>query len=257
MLDSTLSRDRWACASSARRAAGRLEPTPRLRLSWRTPLEGLVAARARRGTYLQFPGDRLEADPTIGNPNLQAERARHLAGRAWRATLRRGRAALARGLSQAPERPDRLRRERARRARRRSSNTGAGTATRHRVPRARAAPERGTGGWRTRWARCATATSRARPSTRRRRTCGTRSRSWGAAAVAGLVVRREVAGPERPPLHADRGTRGRVRVLRRHRLDPGAGGVQQRPFPLVSPARRAGRACVSASARRTSPRRSS
>ena len=66
--------------------SGQTEPSPRLRLSWRTPVDGLVA-HAAAGTYYQFPGDRLEADPTIGNPNLGAERAQHLlvgAARTWR-----------------------------------------------------------------------------------------------------------------------------------------------------------------------------
>jgi hypothetical protein len=52
-------------------------PTPRLRLAWRTPLEG-VTMTAAAGSYRQFPADRLEADPTIGNPGLEAERADHL-----------------------------------------------------------------------------------------------------------------------------------------------------------------------------------
>jgi hypothetical protein len=66
--------------------SGQTEPSPRLRLSWRTPLEGVVAHGAV-GTYYQFPGDRLEADPTIGNPDLGAERSQHLlvgAARTWR-----------------------------------------------------------------------------------------------------------------------------------------------------------------------------
>jgi hypothetical protein len=65
--------------------SGQTEPSPRIRLSWRTPMEGLVA-HAAAGTYYQFPGDRLEADPTIGNPDLGAERSRHLvvgAARTW------------------------------------------------------------------------------------------------------------------------------------------------------------------------------
>ena len=52
-------------------------PTPRLRMSWRTPLHG-VSLTAAAGSYRQFPADRLEADPTIGNPDLEAERADHL-----------------------------------------------------------------------------------------------------------------------------------------------------------------------------------
>jgi hypothetical protein len=53
------------------------EPTPRLRITWRTPLSGVVVTGAS-GSYREFPGDRIEADPTIGNPNLRAERARHI-----------------------------------------------------------------------------------------------------------------------------------------------------------------------------------
>ncbi len=56
---------------------GQTEPTPRLRISWRTPLSGVVLTGAS-GSYREFPGDRLEADPTIGNPDLRAERARHI-----------------------------------------------------------------------------------------------------------------------------------------------------------------------------------
>lgn len=57
--------------------AGRTEPTPRLRVSWRTPLPGVVVTGAA-GSYREFPGDRIEADPTVGNPNLRPERARHI-----------------------------------------------------------------------------------------------------------------------------------------------------------------------------------
>jgi len=87
LLDSTLSAIVGVRIESASRS-GQVEPTPRLRLSWRTPLEGL-ALHAAAGEYLQFPGDRLEADPTIGNPALMAERARHLLLGATR-TFRRG-----------------------------------------------------------------------------------------------------------------------------------------------------------------------
>ncbi len=51
--------------------------TPRLRLAWTTPWPG-VTVTAAAGRYRQFPGDRLETDPTIGNPGLVAERADHL-----------------------------------------------------------------------------------------------------------------------------------------------------------------------------------
>lgn len=51
--------------------------TPRLRLAWNTPMTGVVVTGAA-GSYRQFPGERLETDPTIGNPGLVAERADHL-----------------------------------------------------------------------------------------------------------------------------------------------------------------------------------
>jgi hypothetical protein len=56
--------------------SGQLEPTPRLRLEWRTPV-GLWLTGAA-GSYRQFPGHRIESDPFVGNAELQAERARHL-----------------------------------------------------------------------------------------------------------------------------------------------------------------------------------
>jgi len=56
---------------------GQTEPTPRLRVTWRTPLKGYVLTGAS-GSYREFPGDRIEADPTVGNPNLRPERARHI-----------------------------------------------------------------------------------------------------------------------------------------------------------------------------------
>lgn len=52
------------------------EPTPRLRLQWQTPWGPILSGAA--GSYRQFPGERLEADPQIGSPELRAERARHL-----------------------------------------------------------------------------------------------------------------------------------------------------------------------------------
>jgi hypothetical protein len=51
-------------------------PTPRLRAAWSTPLRG-VTVTAAAGSYRQFPADRLETDPAIGNPRLRAERADH------------------------------------------------------------------------------------------------------------------------------------------------------------------------------------
>jgi hypothetical protein len=76
LIDSTVSAILGLRVEHSARS-GQTEPSPRLRLQWRTPVEGLVV-HAAAGTYLQFPGDRLEADPTIGNPDLAAERARHL-----------------------------------------------------------------------------------------------------------------------------------------------------------------------------------
>lgn len=64
--------------------------TPRLRLAWSTPLSG-VTVTAAAGQYRQFPGDRLETDPTIGNPDLLAERADHLVLGASRLFARGGR----------------------------------------------------------------------------------------------------------------------------------------------------------------------
>ncbi len=76
LVDSTLSAILGLRVERSSRS-GQTEPSPRVRLSWRTPVAGLVV-HAAAGDYLQFPGDRLEADPTVGNPNLKAERARHL-----------------------------------------------------------------------------------------------------------------------------------------------------------------------------------
>jgi hypothetical protein len=55
---------------------GQLEPTPRLRIEWQTPV-GLWLTGAA-GSYRQFPGHRIETDPLVGNAGLEAERARHL-----------------------------------------------------------------------------------------------------------------------------------------------------------------------------------
>ncbi|MEP7029047.1 MAG: TonB-dependent receptor plug domain-containing protein [Candidatus Eisenbacteria bacterium] len=86
-LDSTLGVIAGVRIERASRS-GQTEPTPRLRLTWRTPLPG-ITLHAAAGEYLQFPGDRLEADPTIGNADLRAERARHLLAGVTR-TFRRG-----------------------------------------------------------------------------------------------------------------------------------------------------------------------
>lgn len=55
---------------------GQTVPTPRLQLAWRTPWRAVVTGAA--GSYRQFPGDRIEADPQIGSADLRAEQARHL-----------------------------------------------------------------------------------------------------------------------------------------------------------------------------------
>jgi ferric enterobactin receptor len=55
---------------------GEIEPTPRLRVEWQTPVGVLLTGAA--GSYRQFPGHRIESDPVVGNAGLQAERARHL-----------------------------------------------------------------------------------------------------------------------------------------------------------------------------------
>jgi hypothetical protein len=58
------------------------EPTPRLSALWRSPWHAELSFGM--GSYRQFPGDRLEADPQIGGGDLKAERARHItAGIAW------------------------------------------------------------------------------------------------------------------------------------------------------------------------------
>ena len=54
---------------------GEVSVTPRARLEWHTPLGPTLYGSA--GTYRQFPGLRIEADPTIGNAALQPERAAH------------------------------------------------------------------------------------------------------------------------------------------------------------------------------------
>jgi hypothetical protein len=54
---------------------GEVSVTPRARLEWNTPLGLTLFGSA--GTYRQFPGLRIEADPTIGNAALQPERAAH------------------------------------------------------------------------------------------------------------------------------------------------------------------------------------
>jgi hypothetical protein len=76
LIDSTLSAILGVRVERSSRS-GQTQPTPRVRLNWRTPIDGLML-HAAAGEYLQFPGDRLEADPTIGNPELKAERSRHL-----------------------------------------------------------------------------------------------------------------------------------------------------------------------------------
>jgi hypothetical protein len=67
--------------------------TPRLRVRWRTPWDG-VSVHAAAGSYRQFPADRLEADPTIGNPDLAAERADHYVLGVARAFARGGRVSV-------------------------------------------------------------------------------------------------------------------------------------------------------------------
>ncbi|MGH7724075.1 MAG: TonB-dependent receptor plug domain-containing protein, partial [Candidatus Eiseniibacteriota bacterium] len=56
--------------------SGQTLPTPRFRFAWATPAPGVMVTGSA-GSYRQFPGDRLEADPTMGNPVLGAERADH------------------------------------------------------------------------------------------------------------------------------------------------------------------------------------
>ncbi len=56
--------------------SGETLPTPRFRFAWATPVPGMVVSGSA-GSYRQFPGERLEADPTMGNPDLGAERADH------------------------------------------------------------------------------------------------------------------------------------------------------------------------------------
>jgi hypothetical protein len=75
LADSTLAMTLGARLEHSSRSRETL-PTPRLRLAWTTPLHGVVVSAAA-GSYRQFPADRLETDPTIGNPRLQAERADH------------------------------------------------------------------------------------------------------------------------------------------------------------------------------------
>jgi hypothetical protein len=53
-----------------------------------------VTLTAAAGRYRQFPGDRLETDPTIGNPGLLAERADHLVLGATRVFARGGRLSI-------------------------------------------------------------------------------------------------------------------------------------------------------------------
>lgn len=68
-------------------------PTPRLRLAW-TPAGSPLTVTAAAGSYRQFPADRLETDPTIGNPRLGAERADHLMLGAARGFARGGRVSV-------------------------------------------------------------------------------------------------------------------------------------------------------------------
>jgi outer membrane cobalamin receptor len=75
VADSTLTAVLGVRAERASRVGG-IEPTPRLRLAWRTPWHVVLAAAG--GSYRQFPIDRIEADPQIGGGALLAERARHL-----------------------------------------------------------------------------------------------------------------------------------------------------------------------------------
>ena len=76
LLDSTLAVTLGVRLEHSSRSKETL-PTPRLRLAWSAPLPG-VTVTAAAGSYRQFPADRLETDPTIGNPGLLAERADHL-----------------------------------------------------------------------------------------------------------------------------------------------------------------------------------
>jgi hypothetical protein len=76
LLDSTLAVTLGGRLEHSSRSRETL-PTPRLRLAWSTPLPGATVTAAV-GSYRQFPGERLETDPTIGNPDLKAERADHL-----------------------------------------------------------------------------------------------------------------------------------------------------------------------------------
>lgn len=55
---------------------GEIEPTPRVRVEWQTPVGIMLSGAA--GSYRQFPGHRIESDPVVGNAGLQSERARHL-----------------------------------------------------------------------------------------------------------------------------------------------------------------------------------
>jgi hypothetical protein len=76
LLDSTVSAVVGARIEHASRSE-QTAITPRVKLAWKTPADGVIVTAAV-GDYRQFPGDRLEADPTVGNPDLKAERALHL-----------------------------------------------------------------------------------------------------------------------------------------------------------------------------------
>jgi hypothetical protein len=76
LLDSTLAVTAGLRLERSSRSGGSLEPSPRLRAQWRTPWTGWTVNGAV-GSYRQYPGDRLELDPTFGNPELGAERADH------------------------------------------------------------------------------------------------------------------------------------------------------------------------------------
>jgi hypothetical protein len=75
--DSTLMVTLGARLETSTRASGAAAVTPRLRALWRTPWQGWSMNLAL-GSYRQFPGDRLEADPSLGNPELGPEKADHL-----------------------------------------------------------------------------------------------------------------------------------------------------------------------------------
>jgi hypothetical protein len=93
LFDSTLSVTAGLRFERSNGGDEKFSPSPRLRMLWRAPWTGWTVNGAV-GTYLQYPGDRLEVDPSFGNPDLGPERANHYVLGVSHAFARGGRVSL-------------------------------------------------------------------------------------------------------------------------------------------------------------------